>query len=404
MFVSEEAAILHADLDAFFASVEQRDRPELLGKPVIVGGGVVMAASYEARRKGVRSAMGGGQARRLCPDAIVVEPRFDAYVEASKAVFELFEDAAPHVEGLSIDEAFLDVRGLGHISGSPREIAERLRRRVAGEVGLPITIGVARTKFLAKIASGAAKPDGLQVVEPGTELAFLSPLPIEALWGVGPATGAKLREEGIETIGQIADTAVAQMVSILGPAAGRHLHALANNVDPRPVRARRGRRSIGSQSALGRSNPSPEKADVVLLGLVDRVARRMRKAGLAGRTVTLRLRFRDYTRATRSQTLAEATSATATLLEVSRMLLRSAFPAIECKGLTLIGITIGGLGSAGAIQLSLPLEGRSGSALDLALDEVRDRFGTKAIRRAVLHEKGPRFQPWLMPGEEPEME
>ncbi len=197
MFVPGDASILHADLDAFYASVEQRDDPALRGRPVIVGGGVVLAASYEAKACGIRTAMGGGLARRLCPQAIVVSPRMSAYVEASRAVFAMFEQTAPVVEGLSIDEAFLDVRGLEHISGTPEEIAARLRRNVLEQVGLPITVGVASTKFLAKVASAVAKPDGLLLVAPGGELAFLHPLPIERLWGVGPATSGKLRGHGI---------------------------------------------------------------------------------------------------------------------------------------------------------------------------------------------------------------
>src|SRR5437773_4903822 len=202
--VSSEATILHADLDAFYASVEQRDDPGLRGRPVIVGGGVVLAASYEAKAYGVRTAMGGAQARRLCPMAIVMRPRMDAYSEASKAVFAVFDDTTPLVEGLSIDEAFLDVRGLGHIWGTPPEIAVRVRREVRARVGLPITVGVARTKFLAKVASGVAKPDGLLVVPPEDELGFLHPLAVEQLWGVGPATAEKLRARGIRTVGEVA--------------------------------------------------------------------------------------------------------------------------------------------------------------------------------------------------------
>ena len=204
MFVSKEVNILHADLDAFYASVEQRDDPRLRGRPVIVGAGVVLAASYEAKARGVRTAMGGAQARRLCPHAIVVPPRMSAYSDASKAVFAVFEDTTPLVEGLSIDEAFLDVRGLRRISGTPTEIAVRLRRRVLDQVGLRITVGVATTKFLAKVASGVAKPDGLLVIPPGSELTFLHPLPIERLWGAGPVTAAKLRDWGVTTVGQVA--------------------------------------------------------------------------------------------------------------------------------------------------------------------------------------------------------
>src|SRR5438128_6939842 len=235
MFVPQEAGILHADLDAFYASVEQRDDPRLRGRPVIVGSGVVLAASYDAKAHGVRTAMGGARARRLCPQAVVVEPRMSAYTEASRAMFRVFEDTTPLVEGLSIDEAFLDVRGLERLSGTPTEIAVRLRRDVLERVGLPITVGVARTKFLAKVASGVAKPDGLLVVPPERELAFLHPLPVERLWGVGPVTASKLHALGITTVGEVAEIAESALVSMLGRASGRHLHALAHNRDPRPL-------------------------------------------------------------------------------------------------------------------------------------------------------------------------
>ena len=289
-----EATILHADLDAFYASVEQRDDPQLAGRPVIVGAGVVLAASYEARARGVRTAMGGAQARRLCPQAVVVRPRMSAYAEASRAVFEVFDRTTPLVEGLSIDEAFLDVRGLERISGSPREIGARLRRDVRERVGLPITVGIASTKFLAKVASGVAKPDGLLAVAPGGELDFLHPLPVERLWGVGPITAGKLRERGLATVGQVAQLCEETLVSILGRAGGRHLRALAHNRDPRRVRGGRRRRSIGAQRALGRSPRSWSDLESVLLGLVDRLARRLRAARRVCRTITLRFRFRDF--------------------------------------------------------------------------------------------------------------
>jgi DNA polymerase-4 len=384
MFVASDATILHADLDAFYASVEQRDDPRLRGRPVIVGAGVVLAASYEAKAHGVRTAMSGAQARRLCPQAIVVEPRMSAYAEASKAVYRVFDDTTPLVEGLSIDEAFLDVRGLERLSGTPAEIAVRLRGDVLERVGLPITVGVARTKFLAKVASGVAKPDGLLVVPPGSELAFLHPLPVERLWGVGRVTAGKLRDRGITTVGEVARLAEATLVSMLGRASGRHLHALAHNRDPRPVRVRRRRRSIGSQRALGRSPRSPEAVDAVVIGLVDRVTGRMRAAGRVGRTVVLRLRFDDFSRATRSHTLPRATAETQTILVTARGLLTTARPMIERQGLTLVGVTVGNLDDDRAIQLPLPLDRHSGHALDAALDEVRDRFGSKAITRAVL--------------------
>jgi DNA polymerase IV len=384
MFVRTEATILHADLDAFFASVEQRDDPRLRGRPVIVGGGVVLAASYEAKAFGIRTAMGGRQARRLCPQAIVVAPRMSAYSEASKAVFEVFDDTTPLVEGLSIDEAFLDVRGMERISGTPIEIALQLRRDVRRRVGLPVTVGVARTKFLAKVASGVAKPDGLLVVPPN-ELAFLHPLPVESLWGVGPVTATRLRKIGITTVGEVARFPEEALVSMLGVAAGRHLHALAHNRDPRPVEVRRRRRSMGSQRALGRSRRrSPEELDVVVVGLVDRVTRRMRAAGRVGRTVVLRLRFDDFSRATRSHTLPRATAQTRPILDTLRGLLAAAMPTIERRGLTLVGISVANLEDADAVQLGLPIDPYSDGALDAALDEVRDRFGSTAVTRGVL--------------------
>jgi DNA polymerase-4 len=379
-----EASILHADLDAFYASVEQRDDPRLRGRPVIVGAGVVLAASYEARACGVRTAMGGRQARLLCPQAVVVQPRMSAYSAASKAVFEVFRQTTPLVEGLSIDEAFLEVGGLGKISGTPTEIAVKLRQDVRDRVGLPITVGVAHTKFLAKVASGVAKPDGLLVVPPGAELAFLHPLPVERLWGVGPVTAGKLRERGIRTVGQVARIGEAALVSLLGPGAGRHLHALAHNHDPRPVHVGRRRGSIGSQNALGRSRRSPEAIDAVLAGLVDRVTRRMRKAKRIGRTVVLRLRFDDYTRATRSHTLPCATAHTQTMLDTARGLLAAAKPMIDRQGLTLVGFAVGNLDDDRVVQLELPFDRDGGHDLDVALDAVRERFGSSAVTRATL--------------------
>jgi DNA polymerase IV len=382
MFVPTEPTILHADLDAFYASVEQRDDPSLRGRPVIVGAGVVLAASYEAKACGVRTAMGGSQARALCPRAVVVSPRFEAYTEASKAVFKVFKRTSPVVEALSIDEAFLDVRGMRHISGSPTEIAERLRAEIRQEVGLPITVGVACTKFLAKVASGVAKPDGLLVIPAGGELAFLHPLPVERLWGVGKVTAAKLHAHGLRSVGQVARLSEETLVGIVGRATGRQLYALSRNRDPRRVTARRRRRSIGAQRALGRRARSPGELDAALMTLVDRVTRRMRTAGRACRTVVLRLRFDDYSRATRSHTLAEATTRTATLLRVARGLLAASGAVIAQRGLTLIGIALTSLCDQNAIQLALPFDRTAG--LDRALDELRDRFGTGAISRGAL--------------------
>jgi DNA polymerase-4 len=397
MFVSGDATILHADLDAFYASVEQRDDYRLRGRPVIVGGGVVLAASYEAKARGVRTAMGGTEARRRCPQAIVVPPRMSAYVEASKAVFEVFEETAPVVEGLSIDEAFLDVRGLQDISGTPLDIAAGLRREVARRVGLPITVGVARTKFLAKVASAVAKPDGLLLVPADDELAFLHPLPIERVWGVGRVTSRKLRHRGITTVGAIARLSEAELVSILGRAAGHHLHGLAHNRDPRPVQVRRRRRSIGAQHALGRGWKSPAEIDAVVVGLVDRVSRRMRSAGRVGRTVVLRLRFADYARATRSHTLCQATAHTGTILATVRGLLAAATPTLERRGLTLVGIAVGNLSSDAAVQLALPFDGHRAGALDAAIDDVRKRFGSGVLTRAVLLGRDPGLAVPLLP-------
>ena len=384
MFVLAQATILHADLDAFYASVEQRDNPRLRGRPVIVGGGVVRAASYEAKAHGVRTAMGGRQALALCPDAVVVPPRMSAYSEASKAVFEVFGDTTPLVEGLSIDEAFLDVGGLGRIAGTPPEIAGRLRQQVLDRVGLPITVGVARTKFLAKVASAVAKPNGLLVVAPERELAFLHPLPVERLWGVGRVTAEKLRARGIVTVADVAHLPEGALVSILGRAPGRHLHALAHNVDPRPVEMGRRRRSIGSQCALGRSRRSSADVEAVLTGLVDRVTRRMRAAGRVGRTVVLRLRFDDFSRATRSHTLPRPTDRTEAVLGIARELLTGAWPMVRSQGLTLVGVAVSNLDDGDAVQLTLPFRRSGGGALDVALDEVRRRFGTDAVTRAVL--------------------
>jgi DNA polymerase IV len=394
--VSGRATILHADLDAFYASVEQRDDPRLRGRPVIVGGGVVLAASYEAKACGVRTAMGGARARRLCPEAVVVSPRMSAYSEASKAVFDVFEQTTPVVEGLSIDEAFLDVRGLERISGTPIEIATRLRRQVRERVGLPITVGVASTKFLAKVASGVAKPDGLLVVPPGSELAFLHPLPVERLWGVGPVTAAKLREKGLSSVGEVAQLAEGALVATLGRASGRHLHALAHNRDPRRVRGRR-RRSMGTQRALGRRPRSCEELDAILVGLVDRLTRRLRTARRVCRTVVLRMRFDDFSRATRSHTLAEATAQTYTILITARGLLATAMPMIERQGITLLGIALSNLEDADAVQLALPFEGGRAIALDAALDDVRTRFGSDAITRAVLLGRDPGITVPLLP-------
>ena len=396
-FALMEGTILHADIDSFYASVEQRDDPRLRGRPVIVGAGVVLAASYEAKAYGVRTAMGGGLARRLCPDAVVVAPRMSAYADASKAVYRVFEDTTPVVEGLSIDEAFLDVRGLRRLSGTPTEIAARLRRDVRERVGLPITVGVARTKFLAKVASGVAKPDGLLVVPPDRELTFLHALPVERLWGVGAVTADKLHRLGVTTVGDIASIGECALVAMLGRASGRHLHALAHNRDPRPVQPGRRRGSVGSQCALGRSRRAPGEVDAILLGLVDRVTRRLRAAGRVGRTVVLRLRFDDFSRATRSFTLPRATAETRAIADTARGLLAAATPLIERRGLTLVGVAVANLENDRPAQLTLPFDGHSALELDLAVDEIRNRFGLSSITRAVLLGRDPGLSIPLLP-------
>jgi DNA polymerase-4 len=382
VFVPREACILHADLDAFYASVEQRDEPTLSGRPVIVGGGVVLSASYEARARGVRTAMGGRRALTLCPDAVVVRPRMSAYSEASRAVFEVFRDSAPVVEALSIDEAFLDVSGLGHISGTPVQIARRLRTRVREEVGLPLTVGIATSKFVAKVASGVGKPDGLLLVEAGRELEFLHPLPVERLWGVGKVTSFKLRDRGLNTVADVAALGEPALVDLLGRAGGRHLHALAHARDPRRVKPARRRRSVGAQRALGRGLRPRAEISAALLGLVDRVTRRLRKGGRRCRTVVLRLRFGDYSRATRSRTMPDPTDRTIPIRDLALQLLGEVWPLIERQGLTLIGVALTNLVDGLEPQLTLPFE--AGAELDTALDGVRERFGTAAITRAVL--------------------
>ncbi|OMC17017.1 DNA polymerase IV [Mycobacterium sp. SP-6446] len=392
-----EASILHADLDSFYASVEQRDDPSLRGRPVIVGGGVVLAASYEAKAYGVRTAMGGRQARRLCPHAVVVSPRMTAYSRASDAVFEVFHDVTPIVEALSVDEAFLDVGGLRRVSGTPVQIAERLRADVRDRVGLPITVGVARTKFLAKVASQEAKPDGLLLVPPDRELAFLRPLPVRRLWGVGAVTADKLQTHGIETVADVAELSESTLASLLGAAMGRQLYALSRNIDRRRVTTGVRRRSVGAQRALGAAGNrmSPAEVDAVVVNLIDRITARMRAAGRTGRTVVLRLRFDDFGRATRSHTLPWATSSTQPILAAARQLLASAAPLIAQRGLTLVGFAVSGIDRTGAQQLMLPFEGAPAlENVDEAVDRVRRRYGKSALTRGVLVGRDPG---WEMP-------
>ncbi|MBX3314248.1 MAG: DNA polymerase IV [Actinobacteria bacterium] len=381
--MQSSAGILHADLDAFFAAVAQRDRPELRGRPVAVGPGIVTSASYEARAFGVRGAMPERQARALCPDLVVVPGDFDAYTEASRAVFAIFEETTPLVEGISIDEAFLDVRGLARSVGSPTDIATTLRDRVRDEVGLPLSVGIARTKFLAKVASVSAKPDGLVVVEPDDEVAFLHPLPVRRMWGVGPATEAVLVGHGIQTIADLVTVGEGALVALLGRHTGRHLFALAVGRDHRPVEPRRRRRSFGAQRALGRRALTLEQLGARLADLVDGLARRARSAERCATTVTLRLRFGDFTRATRSRTLSHPADRTDVLVDAARSLLVAAGPLIAERGCTLIGASLSGLVPHRPQQLVLPFDRSDRTALDEALDQVRDRFGRTAVGRAA---------------------
>ena len=346
-----------------------------------------MAASYEAKSCGVKAAMGGRQALRLCPDAIVVPPRMHAYTQASRDVFDVFRDTTPLVEGLSIDEAFLEVGGLRRIRGAPSTIAAQLRLDVRMRVGLPISVGVARTKYLAKVASAVSKPDGLLVVPIDQELAFLHALPVERLWGVGKVTAQKLHEARLHTVGSVAVLGERELQSLIGLGTGRHLFALAHNRDPRRVEVGRRRRSMGAQHALGRGSHTQVELDVVLLTLVDRVTRRMREAGRNGSTITIRLRFDDFARSTSSHTLPRPTAHTATVLGIARHLLLSRRAEIDQRGITLIGVAVSGLDDNPA-QLALPLDGtltdfREGADLDEAIDAIRGKFGSSSLRRAV---------------------
>jgi DNA polymerase-4 len=390
-----DRTILHADLDAFYASVEQRDDPTLRNRPMLVGGGVVLSASYEARRMGVRTAMSGAEARRLCPQVIEVPARMEAYAAASRAVFEIFHDTTPEVEGLSIDEAFLDVTGLRTLVGPGRLVAEILRRRVLAEVGLPISVGCASTKFLAKVASAVSKPDGLLVVDPGDELDFLHPLPVERLWGVGPVTAQKLRDRGLHTVGDVAAQSQDDLVAFLGSGAAHHLYAIAHNRDPRHVDTGRRRRSIGSQRSFPRGGLDRSDCEAILLEVVDRVTGRLRNARRVARTVVLRLRFGDFVSATRSRTLVQATAGTDDVLRIAQLLLDQAWPEAEARGLTRVGIAVANLSDANAVQLAMDFGGASPLALDETIDRIRERYGSFSIGRAALVNRDIRTVPLL---------
>lgn len=395
------AGILHADLDAFYAAVEQRDDPRLRGRPVAVGGGVVLAASYEAKRRGVRTAMSGRQARGLCPGLVVVRPRFEAYTAASRAVFAIFEDTTPAVQGVSIDEAFLDVRGLHRIDAPPVDLAARIRYRVRTEVGLPITVGIARTPFLAKVASRVAKPDGLLLVDPRREDAFLHPLPLEVLWGVGRVTADRLHAYGLTTAGDVAALPRDVLVAALGPAMGRHLHAVVHGQTPDRVETGRRRGSVGAQRALGAGPHHPEHVRAALLGLVDRVCRRLRGGHRLARTVVLRLRFADYTTATRSRSFAHPTASGAEIAAAATTLLDQAAALVRQRGITLVGVAVTGLSPDDHWQPALDLDGHDRTGLDAAVDAVADRFGSGAVVRGALLRQGTGFEMPTLPDPPP---
>jgi DNA polymerase-4 len=387
-----EATILHADLDAFYASVEQLLDPSLRGKPIAVGGGVVLAASYEAKAFGVQSAMSGRQARQLCPQLIFVSGHFSDYQRLGDAAIKIVGDYTPLVERISIDEAFADVAGCTHLFGPPAEIARTIRRRVRIELGLPISVGVARTKHLAKIASQVAKPDGLVVVDPATELDFLHDLPVELMWGVGPVTKARLADVGVRTIGQLAKMPGRSLERLLGSAAGEKLGALAWNRDPREIKTHRRARSAGAQSALGLKPAEERIFRPVLRHLADRIGARLRAKSLSGRTVTIRVRFADLRAVTRSVTFDKPISATTALAEIAEGLVRAVLAQCPHRPkISLLGIRMSHLTKDSDSQLALPLGlddygRRHGSELgvvrcaaDRAVDTIRERFGWEAI-------------------------
>jgi DNA polymerase-4 len=400
------ATILHADLDAFYASVEQMLNPSLLGKPVAVGGGIVLAASYEAKAFGVHGGMPGREARELCPELIFVGGHFKDYQRLGDAAIGVLGDFTPLVERISIDEAFADVAGTEHLFGPPTEIAKAIRRRVRTELGLPISVGVARTKHLAKIASQVAKPDGLLVVDPLAELEFLHDLPVELMWGVGPATKARLAGIGVLTIGQLAATSPLSLDRLLGRAASEKLGALAWNRDPREIKTHRRAQSAGAQSALGRKHASERVIRPALRHLADRIGSRLRAKFRFGRTVTVRVRFADLRSVTRSRTLPAPVSATAILAEVAEGIvcgILANHP--EEKTITLLAISVSNLEEHAAMQLELPLgledeAGRPGAKkgvarwqADRALDMIRNRFGWEAAGYASVMLGAPRSVP-----------
>jgi DNA polymerase-4 len=389
--------VLHVDLDAFYASVEVLDNPQLRGKPVLVGGtglrGVVAAASYEARRFGVHSAMPMARARRLCPQAVVLPPRFDVYEAKSRAIHDIFRAFTPIIEPIALDEAFLDATGALKLFGTGADIGAAIRARVRAEVGLVASVGVAPNKLLAKLASDDAKPDGMLVVEPGSELGFLHPHPVGRLWGVGPATLGRLERFGVETIGDLAALPEASLVDTLGRAHGHHLHELACGRDDRPVEPDRETKSIGQEETFPRDVSDREALHREVLRMAERVGSRLRDHDLAGRTVTLKVRFPDFRTITRSATLPEPFSVSA---EISRLALGLLDKVDVAGGIRLLGVTVSNLTTAPARQESLfdePTEEPGGSTqIQTAIDAVRARFGSDAVGPAGLLGPGDRLR------------
>jgi DNA polymerase IV len=391
--------ILHVDLDAFYASVEQLADPSLRGRPVVVGGlggrGVVAAASYEARRFGVHSAMPTAHARRACPDAVFLAPRFDVYADASKDVMAILRSVTPLVEPISMDEAFLDVRGASRLHGDGPTIARHLRERVADETGLTASVGVASTKMLAKIASDLAKPDGLLVVDLGRELEVLHPLPVERLWGVGPATMRRLGRYGVTTIGDLAALPETTLVTALGRAQGAHLHALAWNRDARPVEPERVVKSIGHEETFPRDIADRATLEQEVVRLADKVGGRLRGARRVARTVQIKVRYGDFRTITRSRTLVEPTDVA---LEITRSAVELLRTVDVDTGIRLLGVSAQQLEPADAVQTALPFADATSPAPDVerrrrlehSVDEVRERYGTDAVvpARFVPHDAG----------------
>lgn len=380
------ASIMHIDMDAFFASVELLEHPELRGLPVIVGHrgsrSVVTAATYEARRFGVNSAMPMAVALRRCPQAVVLEPHMDRYRDASRHVMAIFDSFTPLVERLSIDEAFLDVSGARRISGSPFAIGTEIRRRVHSELGLTCSVGIASTKFVAKLASGLSKPDGLLVVPADGVRAFLDPLPVSALWGVGASTEEALLRRGLRTVADVAATPLPVLVSGLGEATGRRLHALANGVDPRSVDTRQIEKSAGHEITFAEDVADPELVRRELLRLCDKVAVRMRRSGVRCRTVAVKVRFGDFSTLTRSRTLVEATDVARVLYEASSELLAAANPLR--RPVRLIGVRGEQLVEGDEVAFSLWSDSDDWRDAELAVDDVSARFGSGAVRPASL--------------------